>query len=248
MTRLFTMPVVFVLAFALGVVTDKYALLAIFTPKPVQAPAATFIKEMRHIAEWASLTYYYTDVVAKSDQKEFLWMGVPGTAKKFIFRYDGVIKLGVDASKITVEEITVEEQAENPVNGEQEPRSKLRIILPPMQVLSHETKNDTVAFLDQSSGIFTSIKLEEPFNSLSENTPAVEQKALTRGAEQARISMENQLTSFLEYMPAVKEKHYIYEFVWTEAATTPEEDATPADNTPPPADTPAAPPTTSPAK
>jgi hypothetical protein len=201
-----------------GYVINEFGL---FSPKSVQAPATTVIKDMLPIGEWASLSYYYTKVVHESDQKVLLGWGVPGTTKELLYSYDGIIKLGVDANKITVEEITTDEKAENPVTDGQEPILKLRIILPPIRVLSHEIKNDSVVFYIQSGGLLNHIKMEDVFSSLSKHMPDVEQKALTTDlANQARISMGNQLKSLLERLPSVKEKNYAYEFVWNKTVST----------------------------
>jgi hypothetical protein len=221
MNRLLATIAAFVLGLVLGIMADKYALFEMFAPKPIQASATTAIKEMLPIGEYASLAYYYTNVVTDISNNEVLGWGVPFTTKKFIFSYDGVIKLGVDTDGITVEE-----EAENPVSDGQEVRLKLRLMFPPIRVLSHETIDGTFKVYDQSGGFFNSIKIEDAWDSLPRFKRQMAQKALLDAAKQARISMETQIKGFLERLPAVQEKHYTFEFVWTEAAKKPVKPAT----------------------
>ncbi|MDR3299443.1 MAG: DUF4230 domain-containing protein, partial [Candidatus Accumulibacter sp.] len=117
MKNLFTITVfVFGLVFGIpaGYVINE---LGLFAHKSAQASVRTAIKEMLPIGEWACLAYYYTNVVTDVDQREIFGMGIPGTTKKFIFSYDGVIKLGVDTDGIMIEE-----GAADPVTGEQKLR------------------------------------------------------------------------------------------------------------------------------
>jgi hypothetical protein len=198
----------FVFGIPMGYVINEFGL---FAPKPVQASVSTVIKEMLPIGEWACLAYYYTNVVSDIDQHEILSIPVPGTTKKIIFSYDGVIKLGVDTDGITVEE-----DAADPVTGEQ----KLRLIFPPIRALSHEIIDGTFKVYEQSSGIFNPIIIEDSWKKLPRHKREMAQKALTNATKQARISMENQLKGFLERLPAVKEKNYTFEFVWNKIAST----------------------------
>jgi hypothetical protein len=118
----------------------------------------------------------------------------------------------------------IEEGAADPVTGEQ----KLRLISPPIRILSHEIIDDTFKVYDQSGGFFNKIKIEDSWKELPRHKHEIDQKALTNAAKQARASMENQLKGFLERLPAVKEKNYIFEFVWNEINSTPPQVSTPA--------------------
>ena len=64
--------------------------------------AHTVVKEVLPIGEYASLAYHYTSVVKDVNTRDIRGWNIPFTTKKYLFTYDGIMKLGIDGSKIVV--------------------------------------------------------------------------------------------------------------------------------------------------
>jgi hypothetical protein len=198
----------------------------------------TVVKEVLPVGEFASLAYHYTSVVKNVNSKDINGWNIPFTTRKYIFTYDGTMKLGIDCGKIQVEanppveEIAAESQtAEDNVpagTGAEgnAPAETLEIVegpkpgeiwvsLPPIKILSHEVFEDTIEVYDQSQTIFNEIKIEEAFRVTGERKREMEVKVQTTGTaiEEARASLELQFGKLLQELPGIKDIYTIV-FVW----------------------------------
>jgi hypothetical protein len=171
-----------------------------------QVSAHTIVKEVLPIGEYASLAYHYTSVVKDINTKDIKGWNIPFTTRKYIFTYDGVMKLGIDASTITVMEPGEASAGEGlPV---------LRIVFPPIQILSHEIIEDSIEVFEQSQTIFNEIKLQDAFRVTADRKLEIEKKALEGGlAGEARASLEQQFGALLRGLPGIRDG-YAVEFAW----------------------------------
>lgn len=168
-----------------------------------QISAHTVVKEALPIGEYASLAYHYTSVVKDINSKDLNGWTIPFTTRKYLFTYDGVMKLGIDGTKVRVEEVP--DPLNNPV---------IRIILPPIQILSHEINDDSIEVFEQSQTIFNEIKIEEAFKVTADRKREMEDKVLSGGAvDDAKSSLEQQFGSLLRGIPGIKGS-YDLAFVW----------------------------------
>jgi len=123
--------------------------------------------EIQEIGELATVEYLYTDVAQYSDPKQLFGHDVPFTTKSFIIKWDGVIKAGVDITKITValdlkqKEITVR--------------------MPAAQILSHETILDSYETLDEKDNVFNPISIDDIRLVDAAGQTAMEQRAVENG-------------------------------------------------------------------
>lgn len=174
-----------------------------------QVSAHTILKEVLPIGEYASLAYHYTSVVKNVSNKDIKGWNIPFTTSKYIFTYDGVMKLGIDCGSIKIEEGPDAENA--PI---------IKIILPPIRILSHEIIDNSVEVFEQSQTIFNEIKIDEAFKVTAERKKEMEEKIMAEGGvsgrgviDEAKNSLEQQFGSFLRGLPGIAGTRTI-EFVW----------------------------------
>lgn len=167
-----------------------------------QISAHTVVKEVLPIGEYASLAYHYTSVVKDINSKDLNGWTIPFTTRKYLFTYDGVMKLGIDGTKVRVEEVP------DPLND-----PVIRIVLPPIQILSHEVDDDSIEVFEQSQTIFNEIKIEEAFKVTADRKREMEEKVLSGAVDDAKASLEQQFGSLLRGIPGIKGS-YDLTFVW----------------------------------
>lgn len=123
--------------------------------------------EIENIGELASIEYSYTDAGKFSDAHQIKDFTIPLTTKSFVVRWDGIIKAGIDLSK---------------VNVEVDDSSKTIIIhLPKAEILSHTIDNDSLEILDETKNIFNPISVEDVTSFIGESKTYMEDKAVKKG-------------------------------------------------------------------
>lgn len=165
--------------------------------------AQTIIKEILPIGEYASLAYHYTTVVKDINSKDIKGWTIPFTTRKYIFTYNGTMKLGIDGTKIKIKE---EEAGEKglPV---------IVIALPSIKILSHEVIDSSIEVFDQSQTIFNEINIQDAFKVTSERKRELEKKVMDGDVvKEARASTEQQLGTLLRSLPGIRG---VYEIVFT---------------------------------
>jgi len=124
----------------------------------VTISVATLEYQLHTIGEIATLQYYYRNLITMEESHQIFGWNIPLTQKSFIIRVDGIIKIGIDASEMI---ISASEQT-----------NTIQITIPRAKILSHELKEDTMVVLDESSGLFNRVSIEDWA------TMAVEEKAV----------------------------------------------------------------------
>jgi len=164
----------------------------------------TIAKEILPIGEFASLAYHYTSVVKDVNTKDINGWNIPFTTRKYIFTYDGTMKLGIDGTQIAVED---GEKAESglPV---------IRVVLPPIKILTHEIADNSIEVFEQSQTIFNEINLQDAFRVTADRKREMEEKVMSDTIiNEARASTEQQFGSLLRALPGIRDRYDI-EFVW----------------------------------
>lgn len=171
--------------------------------------AQTIIKEVLPIGEYASLAYHYTSVVKDINSKDINGWTIPFTTRKYIFTYNGTMKLGIDGTKIHIEEKAAE-------NG----LPVIVISLPPIKILSHEIIDNSIEVFDQSQTIFNEINIQDAFKVTAERKREMEAGVMGGGAvKDARALTEQQLGVLLRALPGVRGVYEV-EFVWQDDAAS----------------------------
>jgi hypothetical protein len=197
----------------------------IITEQP-EVSAHTVVKEVLPIGEYASLAYHYTSVVKDINSLDIRGWTIPFTTRKYIFTYDGIMKLGIDGSKIRVEDPvpgTAQPQGAAPVQGAAQPQGTtqvqgglpvIRITLPPVQILSHEIDDRSIEVFEQSQTIFNEIKIQDAFKVTAEQKREMEEKVMaSEVVEESRNSAEQQFGALLRNLPGIRGSYDIV-FMW----------------------------------
>jgi len=169
--------------------------------------AHTTVREVLPIGEFASLAYHYTSVVKDVNARDIKGWTIPFTTRKYLFTFDGKIKLGIDGRQIHVEELV-------PVESIDGKLPVIRIFLPPIKILSHEVVDDSIEIFEQSQTIFNEIKIADAFNVTADRKRELEEKVMTSTVvNDAEASTVQQLSSLINSLPGIKD-NYELEFIW----------------------------------
>lgn len=162
--------------------------------------AATIEDEMKDIGELATAEYLYTNVGTFDDVSVIknTNIKIPGTAKTIVATMDGTIKAGVETDKI---QISVDEE-----------KRTIFVTVPNAIILSNELDEKSLTVFDESSGIFTKIKVEDTSGVREQIKTKAEETAknsglLDQAKKNAEILLENMLLSGV-----AKESDYVVEF------------------------------------
>lgn len=116
------------------------------------------------ISELATLKCYYHDVAEyKSDAKGLFNIGY----KKYWVEYSGIVKLGIEAK-----EIEVNEPDENGI---------IKVYIPDAKVLETEVDKESIQEPITEEGMFTTIKLEEKIEAYTNTQKTMEENAKKDG-------------------------------------------------------------------
>lgn len=149
-------------------------------------------QQLRSAQELVSVAYYYTNMARYENQLDFYGWRVPFTTKSFIVSYDGVIKAGVDLSKVQTD---VDEAGK-----------QVTVTLPESQIISHEIPEDSIEVFDESDNLLNRITITDYTAFTGDQKAAMEQRAkdnglLERADEEARETVE----SLLRVMPGMEQ-------------------------------------------
>lgn len=146
--------------------------------------------EIKEIGELATIEYLYTDANRFSDPKKIFDFEIPFTTKSFIVKWDGIIKAGIEVGEVTVE-----------LNEE---KKEIIVGLSEAKILSHELDENSFETLDESSGLFNPIKVEDVHTLEAVGKEAMEQRAMENGLlEKAGKNAEEVLSNLILSMPNV---------------------------------------------
>ncbi|MCI8957549.1 MAG: DUF4230 domain-containing protein [Lachnospiraceae bacterium] len=156
--------------------------------------------EIQDIRELATIEYLYTNAGKFENSAKLLGKDIPFsiTTSSFIAKWDGVIKAGVDVSKIRVEK--------------SEATKEIIVYIPKAEILSHEIDDDSIQTLDQQNGLFNRLKVEDirEFDAISKD--AMEQKAMEYGILDKAFKNAKEIIYKLIYKDVEKESGYTIAF------------------------------------
>ena len=171
----------------------------------------TVVKEVLPVGEYTSLVYHYTSLIRNVNAKDIKGWKIPFTTKKYVFSYTGAIKLGVDGTRIQVE---------------QEGDSVIRLVFPPVKILSHEVLSGSIEVYEQSQSIFNEIQIAEAFKITEDRK--LEQEEIVMGStvvKEAQDSMEQQIGALVKSLPGIHDRYDVV-FTWQEEKKPATEEST----------------------
>ena len=140
-----------------------------------QAVRSTLLQGIKNVRELTTLRQHFQSVVMFKDCKALLGLSLPGTERKFILKYGGVVTCGNDLENIQISERFAVNSVRMVV-----PRSKILNIFPDMK---------SIQVYDQSAGFFTSIKLDDQNREIANSLEEVRQETI--GSDILRRADEN---------------------------------------------------------
>ena len=154
----------------------------------VEISGETIRSGLADIGELATEEYYFTQVETydstKSAQLFHITFDIPLTRTKFIYSYDGIIKAGVDFTKIEVEK--------------DELTRLITVTLPKSHILSSEVDFDSFELYDEQQSIFNPISVKDVNDTNQAMLRSAEKDALAKGLlERADKNAETLIKNFL---------------------------------------------------
>jgi len=121
--------------------------------KPIEVNNETIVnisnleRQILSIGELVTLQYNYKNVIQLKDSRQIRGWNIPLTQKTLITTVRGTMKIGIDTSDITIDS--------------SEPNRAISIAVPKAKIISHELYEDTLEVLEESSGLFNPICIED---------------------------------------------------------------------------------------
>lgn len=181
-----SLAIAIILALMLSIGANVYFFMKISgrKPNPNHITRTTILEGIEKVKELATIRRRFQSIVSFSDGVKIpgLKMNFPGTTRKFIMKYDGVIVCGCDLSQVQV--------------SERYDANKVKVILPHSKILDSYPDINSFEVYDQSAGIFTSVKLEDQNREVNLDIEKVKATELQNGIlEQADDTVRNILAS-----------------------------------------------------
>ena len=164
---------------------------------------------LKDIGELATQAGYYTNVnVINNPNRTIIGIEIPFTSSKALTTYSGVIKAGVDFTKIKPDDNIL--------------TKTLTLNMPAPEILSNEVDLDSLTVYDETNSTFNKFRMENFNQSLITMKEKAEENARANGImKAAKTNAETIIRSFL--LGSETYKDYTVKFVWEEEKTEAEE-------------------------
>lgn len=159
---------------------------------------SNMIKErIEGVSELATVKYYYSQVETLDEDNKFNNLSIPFTNKKLIIQYDGVILAGIDLSKISEDDIKVDDKDK-----------KINISIPRAMIMSN-TIEDTKTLLERDT-IFNNLNSKDWEKLREVERQHAEETAIDRGIlEEANKNVISTIKRFLNVYDDTRNKYEI---------------------------------------
>lgn len=155
---------------------------------------SSLTEKVSHIAELSVLDFKYKNATSITDNIEVKTykdkINIPFTKKAIVMTYDGDIKIGVDADKITI----------NVKRGSGDAVEEVTVGLPPMKITSNDIDRESIKYPLEKNNILNQIdsedyaKMEE--DGKAKMAEAVEKNgAMDRAKEELKATITGYLTA-----------------------------------------------------
>lgn len=173
---------------------------AVYEKASAEIAISILSTEVRDIGELATVEYLYTDAVKFEKSAELFGKKVPFsfTTKAFVVKWDGKIKAGVDVSKITIEN-----DAES---------KKLMVYIPKAEILSNEIDENSIEALDEKSGLFNPMKVEDFKSVYVESKEKMAARAIENGILDKAYENAKDIINKIVDNDLIRELEYTIEF------------------------------------
>ena len=153
--------------------------------KKTQLTSQTVEEIIKPASDLVTSRYYYTDASTLESSKQLQDITLPFTTTKIIFKYDGVVSLGIDLSKVSFQ---IDDEAKT-----------IEVDLPALNILANEIDENSFVYVYTESSVFN----ESDFSDFTPYLAQLKQQAAERVwenerfIEQAWTNTEGVLRAFL---------------------------------------------------
>lgn len=156
---------------------------------------AAVTEKVSEIAELSVLDFKYSNATSITDtrtiEKFKKKVNVPFTKKAIVMTYDGEIKIGVDADKITV----------NISKGQNNAVEEVTIGLPPLKITSNDIDRDSIKYPLEKNNILNNIESEDYASMEEDGKARMAEAVANNGAmDRAKEELKATLTGYLTAM------------------------------------------------
>ena len=152
--------------------------------------------KMQEISDLATYKYAYTNTASQESSLKIKNWNIPFTTKRFIVKYDGEIKAGVDLSKVTIK-----------VSDD----DTITITMPKAAILSHEIDENSLEVLDETKNIFNRIQIDDYNSFQAEQKKICEEYALERGLlDKAYENAKKVISEMIQTVPDAKDYKVVF--------------------------------------
>lgn len=146
---------------------------------------------LKDMGELVTQAGYFTNVQSSTSTRQLFGMDIPFTTSKYIYSYDGVVKAGLDFSKI---EVRVDDA-----------NRVVTVLLPEIEILDVNIDNNSLKIYDESQSIFTPLHIADVNEAQIELKEQVRQTAIDNGIlEEAEKNARTIIGGFLSGTMDVK--------------------------------------------
>ena len=146
----------------------------------------TIEEKVSKIVELSTVKYSYTNVAAYKDRKKMSGANLPFTEKRFLIKYNGYIKAGVDLKAI---EVNLKD------------KETIEVTLPKPVIFDNVINEDDIYIYDEKDTIFNNLSLNDLYDVLKEEKQKTETEVIDKGLlNEAQKNANEILLTFLEDM------------------------------------------------
>lgn len=156
---------------------------------------AAVTEKVSEIAELSVLDFRYSNATSNTDSRTIekfkKKVNIPFTKKAIVMTYDGDIKIGVDADKITV----------NVVKGSGDAVEEVVIGLPPLKITSNDIDRDSIKYPLEKNNVLNNITSEDYAAMEEEGKAKMADAVAKNGAmDRAKEELKATITGYLTAM------------------------------------------------
>ena len=143
-------------------------------------------EKVSKLVELSTIKYNYTNVVEYDDKMQVNGMNIPFTNKRFILKYSGYIKAGIDLNTIDVD-----------VKG----KETIEIKMQRAEIFENVISEEDVYFYDERDSMFNKLSFKDLYSVLIEEKERMKEEVLEKGIlNDAEKNGNEIITSLLEGM------------------------------------------------
>ena len=139
---------------------------------------------LKDMGELVTQVGYFTNVQSNKNNRHLFGIDIPFTTSKYIYSYDGTVKVGLDFSKL---EVVVDDT-----------NKIVTVKLPEVSIFDVNIDNESLKIYDESQSIFTPLHITDVNDAQIELKEEVRQTALDNGIlEEATRNAKTLISGFL---------------------------------------------------